>query len=187
MNAEPTPPLWPLHPTEDARLEDLRSLEMMDTPNEEPYDGIVEVAAALFETPIALLTLLDSERQWFKASVGVPVCSTHRADALCNHTIIGSKTLVVNDTTRDHRFKDHRFVVGEPHLRFYAGTPLISDREQAVGTLCVLDVRPREFDAARYRLLERLARQAVEALESRRLIQTLLSQCIETEGRAVVR
>ena len=166
-------PLWPLPATEGERLEDLRSLHMMDTPEEEPFDGITEVAAALFEVPIALLTLIDGERQWFKANVGAPVSCTSRADAICSHTILGTQTLVIEDLAQDRRFWDHPFVTGGPCVRFYAGAPLITERRQCVGTVCVLDFKPRTMPIERQRLLERLARQAMDALEMRRLVRVL--------------
>ena len=171
---------YPLPSTESERLEDVRSLGMLDTPAEEPFDGIVEIASALFEAPIALLTLIDAERQWFKAYVGVPFSGTCRSLAFCAHTIMSKETMVVEDLRSDSRFAAHPAVAGEPSLRFYAGAPLISERRQCVGTLCILDVKPRLLEPDRQRLLERLARQAMDALEMRKLVRMI------AEGRIPV-
>ena len=146
---------------------------MLDTPPEEPFDGIAEIAAALFEVPVAVLTLIDADRQWFKANVGAPISCTAREDSFCSYTILGTETMVVEDLSKDSRFTDHPFVVDSPKLRFYAGAPLVTERRQCVGTLCVLDYKPRSLAPARCRLLERLARQAMDALETRRLIRVL--------------
>ena len=171
----------PIPATESVRLEDLLDLQMLDTPHEEPFDGIVEVAAALFEVPIALLTLMDADRQWFKANVGAPIACTSRADSFCAHTIMGTETMVVEDFLLDPRFADHPFVAGGFGLRFYAGAPLVTARRQCVGTLCLLDTQSRPFAPDRRRLLERLARQAMDALEMRRLVRLL------AEGRGIGR
>ena len=164
---------YPLPLTESERLEDVRSLRVLDTPAEEPFDGIVEIASALFEAPIALLTLIDAERQWFKAYVGVPFSGTCRSLAFCAHTIMSKETMVVEDLAVDPRFAAHPSVALEPSLRFYAGAPLISERRQCLGTLCILDVKPRSLELRQQRLLERLARQAMDALDMRKLVDQL--------------
>lgn len=178
MAINPNPLPWPVSPTEAARLRDLRSFDILDTPAEEPFDGIVEIAAALFEVPIAAITLMDSNRQWFKAKVGTTICGTGREHAFCRYAILGQESMVVEDMAQDERFTDHPFVVGPPHLRFYAGALLVSDRGLSVGSLCVLDVQPRVFDRDRLRLLERLARQAMDALETRRLVRLMAESCL---------
>ena len=160
----------PLPKTESERLEDLHGLEMLDTPAEEPFDGIVEVAAALFDVPMALISLVDSERQWFKANVGAPIRESCRSLAFCSYTILETETMVVDDLALDSRFAAHPFVVGPPGLRFYAGAPLVSERRECVGTLCILDSKPRVLDLPKRRLLERLARQTIDAMELRKLV-----------------
>lgn len=162
---------------EGVRLNDLQSFDILDTPHEEPFDGIVEVAAALLGVPYALITLMDAETQWFKASTGTDLRFNAREQSFCNATIQGHSTLVVPDATRDARFANLHIVTGLG-IRFYAGTPLISNRGQTIGTICALDVRPRKVKTEQIRLLERLARQTVDALESRRLVQHLLDEII---------
>ena len=146
---------YPLPPTESVRLADRRDRRR------------------LFSVPIALVTLMDAERQRFKANVGAPVDQNARTLSFCAHTIMAPHTLAVGDLAADPRFHDHPLVAGAPHVRFYAGSPLVTDRQECVGTVCLLDFQPRTFAAERQRLLERLARQTVDALESRRLIRLL--------------
>ena len=168
---EPYSPTPLISASESSRLADLRALEMLDTPAEEPFDGIVEIAAALFDVPIALLGFVDADRHWFKANVGAPMRENPRAFSFCTHTILGTDILVVEDATQDARFADLPCVVNWPGVRAYAGVPLVTHRNEAVGTLCVLDTKPREFPPESRRLLERLAHQAVETLEMRRLLR----------------
>lgn len=154
-------------------MRELRSLDVLNTPPEEPYDGLVEIAAALFETPMAFLSLVDEDRQWFKAKVGVEMCGTGRDIAFCAHAVMGMRAMVVEDAALDPRFEDNPLVTGEPRIRFYAGAPLVTSAGEAVGTLCVADTKPRQFAPERIRLLERLARQAVRLLEAQRLANDL--------------
>ena len=169
MDHPSAPSPWPLPPSERTRLSELRALDILHTPPEDPYDGLVEIAAALFETPMALVSLIDAEKQWFKARIGIDVCGTGREVAFCAHAIMGARPLVVEDANLDLRFRDNPLVVGEPFIRFYAGAPIVTDRGEAIGTLCVIDTRPRSFPPERLRLLERLARQAGRLMEARRL------------------
>ena len=169
----------PKPPDEDARLADLHGFEMLDTPPEEPFDSIAEIAAALLDAPACALGFVDEERHWFKARVGTPIRQTSRSIAFCNYTILGTETMVVEDLAADPRFVDHPLVVNPPHARFYAGAPLVTHEGRCVGTLCVLDVRPRTLTREQVRHLERLASLAVDALETRRLVETLAG------GRAV--
>lgn len=162
---------WPLPPDEDARLADLHALKVLDTPSEQPFDGIAEIAAALFDAPYAVLGFIDEDRHWFKARHGTDLRETCRSIAFCRFTILSAQTYVIEDMTRDPRFIDHPLVVGAPHVRFYAGAPLVTYEGYCVGTLCVLDVKPRTPALEQIRLLERLAGQAIEALESRRLLR----------------
>ena len=173
----PKPHPWPVPPSEAARLIEVQGLGMLDTPAEEPFDGIAEVATALFDVPFAVLGLVNGTRHWFKAKVGTDLRETSRSIAFCRYTILSSETMVVEDLAQDPRFRDHPLVVDGPRVRFYAGAPLVSERRECVGTLCVLDVAPRTLDSPRRRLLERLARQAMDAFETRRLIRVL------SEGR----
>lgn len=136
----------PVPDNEAERLASLFALLLLDTPPEERFDKIVAFAAQEFEVPIALITLLDSERQWFKAQVGMRVCSTARDISFCGHAIMQPDTFVVPDAASDPRFADNPLVSGAPHIRFYAGAPLVMPSGHALDTLCVIDTRPRTLD-----------------------------------------
>jgi phosphoribosyl 1,2-cyclic phosphodiesterase/FixJ family two-component response regulator len=131
---------------EEQRLESLRRLGILDTAPEERFDRITRIAAALFDVPIALVSLVDVNRQWFKSAQGTTVRSTDRDAAFCAHAILGDDVLVVPDTLLDPRFADNPVVGGEPRIRFYAGYPLTLTDGSHVGTLCVMDHRPRDMD-----------------------------------------
>lgn len=153
---------------EDARLAALAAYRIMDTPPERAFDDAALVAATLCSTPIALVSLVDDERQWFKARYGLGAVQTPREQSFCAHTLGDRQTLIVDDTHADARFRDNPLVVGAPHIRFYAGAPLVNDDGHALGTLCVIDRAPRQPTAAQVRALEALARLVVDALEQRR-------------------
>ncbi len=169
------PPILSVPLSERERLEELASLGIMETPAEGVYDGLAEIAAALFDMPFAAVSLIDAHRQWFKSHVGMPFCETRREHAFCSHTILSTRTAVAEDTTLDPRFAGIPYVVGEPYIRFYAGAPLVTSRGECVGTVCVLDVKPRQLTSRQLRLLERLARQTVELMEAGRLVNAMAS------------
>ena len=146
--------------TEAERLEILHGLNILDTKPDPTLDGLVRTAARIAGTPVALISLLDGTRQWFKASVGIELKETPRDLAFCNHTIAQNHTFVVEDATLDPRFADNPLVTGMPHMRFYAGVPLKVD-QQAIGSLCVIDQLPRTLDSDVEAMLFDLAR-AVE-------------------------
>lgn len=127
---------------EEARLASLHSYKILDTPNEERFDRIVRPAARLFGSPIALISLVDRDRQWFKASVGLDVKETPRNISFCTHAIEQREVFVVADAAGDSRFADSPLVTGEPRIGFYAGAPLIAPDGHALGTLCVIDREP---------------------------------------------
>lgn len=137
----------PIPADDEARLAALRELLILDTPPEERFDRIVEFAAAEFDVPIALVSLIDRERQWFKARVGLAACETSREISFCGHAILQRDLFEVLDATRDPRFADNPLVVGDPFIRFYVGAPLVLPGGATVGTLCLIDTRPREIDA----------------------------------------
>ena len=137
----------PLPAKEQARLAALYALLLLDTPPEERFDKIVGFAAQEFAVPIALISLLDSERQWFKAKVGLSACSTGRDISFCSHAIIEDDIMVVPDALDDPRFHDNPLVSGAPHIRFYAGAPIRMPSGHALGTLCIIDTAPRTLDA----------------------------------------
>lgn len=142
---------------EAERLAALRSLRILDTPREERFDCYTRLLAKLLDTPIALVSLVDSERQWFKSSVGVMVTETPREFAFCSHAIMEDKTFVIPNATNDWRFRDNPLVVSDPHIRFYAGHPLRGPGGHRVGTLCAIDRRPRELSDHQCEILQDLA------------------------------
>lgn len=134
-------------PANDAeRLRVLRELLILDTPPEERFDRIVEFAAGEFDMPIVLISLVDEQRQWFKARVGLDVCETSREISFCGHAIVQSDLFEVLDAARDPRFTDNPLVTGAPFIRFYIGAPLALPSGATVGTLCLIDTQPRQFD-----------------------------------------
>jgi GAF domain-containing protein len=132
---------------EAERLAALHALLILDTPPEQRFDKIAAFAASEFAVPVVLITLLDAERQWFKARVGTPVCETGRDVSLCSHAILQPEIMVVPDTHADPRFADNPLVTGDMNVRFYAGAPLTLASGLRLGTLCLIDHRPRTLDA----------------------------------------
>jgi GAF domain-containing protein len=158
-----------LDPLEDARLAALTSYCILDTESEDEYDDLTRLAAQICGTPMALVTLLDKDRQWFKSKVGLAASETPREHSMCAHAVKNRATLVVPDATADPRFHDNPYVTGDPSVRFYAGAPLITADGPALGALCVIDRRPRVMDPAQLSALQALSRQVVRLLELRRL------------------
>ncbi|WP_306397817.1 GAF domain-containing protein [Telluria beijingensis] len=152
---------------EAARLAALYELLILDTPPEERFDRIAAFAAQEFEVPIAVVTLVDAERQWFKAKVGIDACETGRDISFCAHAILQEDIMVVPDAQADPRFAQNPQVTGNPHIRFYAGAPLILPSGLRLGTLCVVDTRPRTFDALDLGILGTLRDLAVMELVRR--------------------
>lgn len=161
----------PFPSNEEARLRFLRSLDILDTPPEESFDRITRVAAELLQVPIALVSLVDAERQWFKSRVGLDVSETSRDVAFCAHALHVEHSLVVPDTHEDIRFHDNPVVTGPPFIRFYAGIPLRSPEGFVLGTLCVIDSRPRVVTEKALAALGDLARLLERELLQRTLIQ----------------
>jgi diguanylate cyclase len=150
----------PFPPNEIARLQALHDLRVLDSPADERFDEIVRLAAQLCNAPMAAITLVDGDRQWTKARIGRHPHQTSRDAAFCAHTILDDEVMVVADTSVDDRFHDSELVLGDPHVRFYAGAPLLSTDGHAIGALCVLDQRPRALEPWQADLLRVLARQA---------------------------
>jgi PAS domain S-box-containing protein len=162
------PPRW----NEQDRLATLAAYDIVDTPREKDFDEIVKIASVILNMPISLVTFVESDRQWFKAEVGLAgMTETPRDVALCNHAILRSEGLVVPDTTKDPRFQDNPLVTGDPHLRFYAGATLETSEGLPLGTLCVLDYQPREFTEQQTLILRTLARQVMAQLDLRRALR----------------
>lgn len=154
----------PLPADETDRLHALRDLLLLDTPPEERFDRLARFAAEQLDTPIALLTLVDGQRQWFKSRVGIDVTETPRDISFCGHAIMKNDLFVVEDASRDPRFADNPLVAGEPHIRFYAGAPLSAPGGHRIGTLCVIDTVPRTLGPVELSILDALRRLANETL-----------------------
>jgi GAF domain-containing protein len=166
-------------PTQEAaRLEVLHQYHLLDTPPENSYDDITKLATYICDVPIALISLVDADRQWFKSRVGLEVNETSRDVSFCAHAILERTMMVVNDALRDQRFADNPLVTCAPGIRFYAGAPLITPSGQAIGTLCVIDRDPRELSEDQQQALAALARQVVVQIELRR-ISTQLADSLE--------
>lgn len=128
------------------RLHVLRALALLDTEEEERFDRLTRVATRMFNVPIALVTLVDSNRQWFKSCMGLPVKETPRDISFCGHAILGNDTFIIPDASKDSRFVDNPLVTSEPHIRFYAGRPICTTHGFKIGTLCLIDSQPRAFE-----------------------------------------
>ena len=153
---------------EAARLEALKRFGIMDSPSDALLDGLTQIAADLCETPIALVSLVDSNRQWFKSCIGLPVKETSKDIAFCSHAIQNPHTLMeVEDASLDTRFHDNPLVTGNPNIRFYAGSPLVTPDGFALGTLCVIDDKPRKLTEAQRNGLINLSKVVTELLNER--------------------
>lgn len=166
---------------ERTRLSALRALEILDTPPERAFDDLTRLATLVCETPVALVSLVDAQRLWFKSRVGFALEQTSRDASFCAEAILEHDVLVVEDAMKDARFASSPFVTADPHIRFYAGAPLVTRSGDTVGTLCVLDRVPRSFDAKRVEALKTLAHQVVTQLELRQLIGQQRSRVRELE------
>jgi len=155
----------PLPRNEQERLQALHGSGILNSAPERSYDQLTELAASICGTPIAILSLIDSDRQWFKSKLGIPFQETSRDVAFCAHAILQQDLLVVADAVSDERFSDNPLVTSEPHIRFYAGAPLITPEGHALGTLCVLDYVPRELSDQQREALRVLSSQAVNQIE----------------------
>jgi signal transduction histidine kinase len=162
-----------LPPNEPERLAALRSYQILDTDFEEDYDALCRLAATICGTPMALISLVDRDRQWFKASVGLGVRETGRDVAFCAHAINQGGLLEVPDAAEDRRFADNPLVLGEPKIRYYAGQPLVTPEGLSIGTLCTIDQVPRVLSAAQREALDILAKQVVAQLELRKALAEL--------------
>jgi diguanylate cyclase (GGDEF)-like protein len=164
-------------PNEAERLAALRAYDILDTACEESFDGVAELARRLMNAPIALVTLIDAERQWFKARAGIDAQEGPRDTSFCGHAILDptGATMVVPDATLDERFAGNPMVTGAPHVRFYAGVPLLNAEGHALGSLCIVDREPRELNDADNATLRALARMVVTTLELRRATLSMRS------------
>lgn len=158
----------PLPKNEAKRLKVLWQYDVLDTVPEEVFDDLTDLAAHICEAPIALISLVDENRQWFKSRVGLTTKETSRDVSFCAHAILQSGLFLIPDATKDPRFRDNPIVTGPPRIRFYAGVPLKSPDGFALGTLCVLDKQPKRLRAEQKRALLVLARHVETQLELRR-------------------
>ncbi|HEX5539050.1 MAG TPA: GAF domain-containing protein, partial [Methylophilaceae bacterium] len=149
---------------EQNRLHILHALHILDSSPEERFDRLTRLARRLFDVPIALISLVDAERQWFKSSSGLEIKETPRDISFCGHAILHDGILAVPDTAKDERFFDNPLVTAEPHIRFYAGCPLTMSDGTKLGTLCLFDRQPRSFDDNDYALLADLAHMVEQEL-----------------------
>jgi len=174
-----------LMPTPDsARVAALEKYAILDTEPEQAFDDLTLLASYVCKTPIAMISLVDEDRQWFKSKIGISISETAREVAFCSIAIQQSDVMVVPDTLQDERFRNNPFVVADPRIRFYAGAPLITEEGYALGTLCVVDQKPREFGADQKEALQALSRLVVAQLEFRRnliLLKEALTDRTQTE------
>jgi signal transduction histidine kinase len=163
----------PLPVDEDARLQALRAYDVLDTPPEEAFDDLTRLASQICGTPVAMVSLVDGDRQWFKSRVGTELEETPRDVAFCAHAILQRDLFVVPDAEADARFADNPLVTTDPHVRFYAGAPLITPEGHALGTLCAVDHVPHQLTREQEEALRALARQTMTQLRLRRAVKQL--------------
>lgn len=154
---------------EDLRLQVLRRYDILDTAPEETFDRLTRIVAAALRVPIAAVSLVDDHRQWFKSRIGLAVTETPRSASFCAHTMLEDGAMVVTDARQDLRFSGSPLVVGEPHIRFYAGYPVVSSDGVALGAVCAIDTAPRDISEQELGLLKDLAALVNEQLELRHL------------------
>ena len=172
---------------EQERLKALSEYRILGTRPEQSYDDITHMASLVCETPIALLSLVDSDRQWFKSKVGIDAEETPRDWSFCAHAIHTDQPLIVTDALQDERFVDNPLVCGDPKIRFYAGFPLNNDAEHRIGTLCVIDRKPNKLSGNQLQIMQALSRQVVAFLDLRkRSINLLDSFCLESTPSGII-
>lgn len=168
--------------SEGERIRALEEYKILDTPPEPEFDALTALASSILGVPIALVSLVDRDRQWFKSKIGIPVSETAREVSFCGHAILEQDVFVVEDAVEDVRFHDNPLVKGDPAIRFYAGAPLRAWNGQAIGTLCVIDRMPRKIDPEKMQALRTLADMVVTQLELKRKNREL-SDALETIER----
>lgn len=162
----------PIPENEAKRIEALRKLEILDTVAEERFDRYTRLVKRIFNVPIALVSLVDTNRQWFKSRQGLDAIQTSRDASFCGHAIIEEGMFIVPDTLEDERFRDNPLVTSDPHIRFYAGYPLAEPNGYRIGTLCIIDRKPRRFEAHELESLSDIGELVARELASFRLAHT---------------
>ncbi|MFY0673483.1 MAG: GAF domain-containing protein [Bacteroidia bacterium] len=157
---------------EKERLEDLVSTGLLDSKNEEEFNDFVDIASAIFDTPAALISLIDKDRQWYKSRKGISSRETPRELSFCAHAINNPhQPFIVENSLIDERFKDNPLVIDEPNVVFYCGVPIVSPKGNALGTLCVIDHTPRSARRDKVEALQKLAKRLIELIEHKRSIK----------------
>jgi signal transduction histidine kinase len=157
----------PFPPDEESRVQQLRTYQILDTAPEKDFDDLVELIAILCNCSVAAITFIDSDRQWIKAATGIDTIETSREDAFCSYTILQDEVMLVQDATKDERFRDNPFVQGEDGIRFYAGAPIVASSGHNLGAVCVVDTRPRALSEPERRALKAISAQVSRLLELR--------------------
>jgi GAF domain-containing protein len=163
----------PVPGNDAARVAALEKYAILDSEPEQAFDDLAKLASYICKTPIALVSLIDGERQWFKSKLGISAAETPREVAICSTAIQQKDVFVVPDALKDERFRNNPLVVSDLHIRFYAGAPLINEEGYALGTLCVLDFVPREFSDEQKEALRTLGRLVLAQMEFRRNLMLL--------------
>ena len=176
----------PIPPNETARLKALKRYAVLDTPPDGSFDRITRSAAHRFAVPIALISLIDQKRQWFKSCIGMSAADVGREITFCAHAILADEVLIVPDTRNDARFRENPQVTGAPFIRFYAGAPLVTADGFRLGTLCIVDTAPRTFRPCEAADLQDLAAMVIETLEARRAVAPLAAAVESTASGVVI-
>jgi two-component system NtrC family sensor kinase len=174
--------LQPMQIDDAARVAALQKYDILDTEPEKAFDDLALLASYVCKTPIAMISLVDEDRQWFKSKVGVTYSETPRDIAFCSVAIQQPDVFVVPDTLLDERFRNNPMVVSDPRIRFYAGAPLVSEEGYALGTLCVVDRTPSEFKIEQQEALKALSRLVLAQMEFRRNL-TLLKEALNDRSK----
>lgn len=176
----------PLPENEQQRLEALRSFDILDSIQESAFDNMVQLASYICQTPIAAISLVDEQRQWFKAITGLAAKETPRSVAFCAHAILQDEVMIVPDATQDERFFDNPLVAGEPDIRYYAGVPLVTSHGYHLGTLCVIDRVPRELNTEQLEAIKVLANNIMAHLQLRLSNKQIRNQIKDLELAATI-
>lgn len=171
----------PIDPNQNKRISALKEYEIMDSPPEEMYDDLTLLASTICQTPIALISLLDDRRQWFKSHHGIDATETPIEQAFCAHAVLNPEVFVITDATKDARFADNPMVTSDPRIRFYAGTPLITPGGVPLGTLCAIDQKVRPLSQEQGEALAALGRQVISQMELRKTTKRLENSLAETQ------